>query len=423
MAETNNDLDQQIMERERDVLGAVYKFLGRFVRYPSEHAQVAHTLWIGHTYCINHFQTTPRLAAMSEEKESGKTRLLEVTEQLIPNSLLSFSMSPAALVRKVAEGGCTILYDEIDALFGNSKREEGNLDLRSVLNSGYKRGAKAFRCVTIGKQIQVEELNSFAPVALAGLKNLPDTLASRAVIIRMRRRAPDETVEQFRLRLIEPQAELLRNRLTSWAASLDLKTEPEMPATVIDRAAECWEPLLLLAEAAGGDWLKRAQKAAEHFVCGGKDENTSPGVELLEHIRDAFGGDGKLRTEQLLERLCNRPESPWKDIRGKLLDDRGLATRLRGFGIRSTDVKIHDTNKKGYRVEQFADAWKRYLPPVSATSATSATKLNNQNNPVADVAEVALVPEDPGENDDRADLSAARLEIETPDTPQCLRRQ
>jgi len=383
-------LHNDAMEGQR-TLDAVSIFIGRFIRLPSEHALTALTLWIAHCHCMEHWHTSPRIGFMSEEKESGKTRCLEVCEQLTPGALLSFNLSPAALVRKVAEGGHTILFDEVDALFGNAKREEGNLDLRSILNSGYKKGAKAYRCVTVKKRIEVEELDSFAPVALAGLRNLPDTLSSRTIIIRMRRRAPDEQVEQFRLRQVQPEAARIFNRLASWAGSLSglSDAEPAMPDGVTDRAAECWEPLLALADAAGGDWPDRARKAALHFVQGGKDEAISPGVELLEHIREAFGHDEALWTETLLQRLHERDESPWKDIRGKPLDDRGLAKRLKGFGVRSCDVKLQGTNKKGYRAEHLADAWHRYLPDLSATSATSATELIRQNKKVAPVALVA----------------------------------
>jgi hypothetical protein len=382
----------------------VHDFLGRFVVYPSAHAQVAHTLWCVHAHCMDQWHTTPRLAFMSEEKESGKTRALEISELLTPGAILSFNASPAALIRKISAGGATILYDEIDALFGSAKREEGNLDVRSVLNSGYRRGAKTHRCITVGKRIRVEALDAFAPVALAGLRNLPDTLASRAIIIRMRRRAPDEKIQQFRQRQVRPIAAKIYERLAAWCGTLVLADiEPEMPAGVVDRAAECWEPLLALADAAGGEWPKRAREAAVHFVKGGRDEAQSSGVELLEHLRDAFGPAAALWTETLLERLIERPESPWKDIHGKPLSDRGLAQRLKnyrdaaGHPIRSCDVKLNGTNKKGYRAEQFHDAWRRYLEggatdaKASATSATSATFLNNQNKKVAEVAEVAEV--------------------------------
>ena len=116
---------------------------------------------------------------------------------------------------------------------------------------------------------------------------------------------------------------------------------------------------------------------------GGRDETTSPGVELLEHIRDAFGA---VWTGTLIERLVERDESPWKDIRGKPLDDRGLAWE---FQIRSCDVKLNGTNRKGYRAEQFTDIWRRYVAPVGV-SATSATNATSQNKKVAQIALVAL---------------------------------
>ena len=66
-------------------------YLRRFVSYPSEHALVAHCLWIAHTHLIECFDTTPRLAFMSAEKELGKTRALEVTELFVPDPIFSFN--------------------------------------------------------------------------------------------------------------------------------------------------------------------------------------------------------------------------------------------------------------------------------------------------------------------------------------------
>lgn len=377
------------------VLDAVHAFLRRFVRYPSEHAHVAHVLWIAHTHLMAAWFTTPRLAFMSAEKESGKTRALEVTELLVPEPILSLNISPAALVRKVADGEATVLYDEIDALFGNSSREEANVDVRSILNGGYRRGAKVHRCVVRGKAVELEAFDAFAPVALAGLRTLPDTLASRGVIIRMERRAPDERIESFRIRRVQPEAEVLRDRLALWCRDISSEVqdaEPDMPAGIVDRAAECWEPLLAVADAAGGDWPKLARAAASALVSGSVDETQTPGTELLADIQAAFGDDDKLHTKELLGRLVEQPESPWKDIRGRELDDRGLASRLKPYRIKSANVKIAGVVKKGYYVTAFTEAWKRYLPgarDLSATAATNATTLNNKNNAVAEVALVA----------------------------------
>jgi Protein of unknown function (DUF3631) len=436
IAHLNRLLDEQVLRIDaaqgRRVLDAVYEFIGRFVSYPSEPARVAHALWIIHAHVLEQCHTSPRLGFMSAEKESGKSRALEITQQLVPGGVLSVSISPAALVRRVAAGGVTVLYDEVDALFGSVAREEANLDVRSILNSGYRRGAKVHRCVTVGKRVEVEELDAFAPVAVAGLRNLPDTLASRTIIIRMRRRAPDEVVEQFRFRRVLPLASALYDRIAAWTGGLDLReAEPAMPDGVEDRSAECWEPLLAVADAAGGDWPRRVREAAVHFVAGGRDESTSPGVELLEHIREAFATVDALWTETLLERLHARPESPWRDIRGKPLDDRGLARRLKGFGIRSRDVRVGGGGaRKGYRTEQFHDAWKRYLT-VSATSATSATKLINKNNIVADVADVAAKSATAGDMPEPQKPAPASIISRSgimppaddwPELPACLRR-
>ena len=105
---------------------------------------------------MDSWETTPRLAFMSPEPESGKTRALEVTALFVPSPRLSFSMSAAALVRIIAKGHeegsiPTILYDEIDNLF--SKSEEGMSDLRGALNSGYRKNAVSTRCVNKGEGI------------------------------------------------------------------------------------------------------------------------------------------------------------------------------------------------------------------------------------------------------------------------------
>jgi hypothetical protein len=194
------------------MMTALHAFLGRFVAYPSEHAHDAHALWIVHTHLMDKWESTPRLAFLSAEPASGKTRGLEVTELLVPNPVSAVNVSPAYLFRKVgSDDGVTILFDEIDTVFGPKDKE--NEEIRGLLNAGHRRGAVAGRCIMNGKTVMTEEISAYAPVALAGLGWLPDTIMSRAIIIRMRRRHQGERVEPFRRRIHVVDGEKVRQMI------------------------------------------------------------------------------------------------------------------------------------------------------------------------------------------------------------------
>jgi hypothetical protein len=129
---SQSELDARAAEDEHRrgavALGKVHDFLGRFVVYPSKHAQVAHALWVLHAHLMDRWDTTPRLAFLSAEPASGKSRALEITELLVPCPVTAVNVSPAYLFRKVGcEEGATILYDEIDTVFGpKAKDNEGD---------------------------------------------------------------------------------------------------------------------------------------------------------------------------------------------------------------------------------------------------------------------------------------------------------
>ena len=377
------------------ILNDVYAFLGRFISYPSLHARTAHALWCAHTHMMDIWDSTPRLAFMSPERGSGKTRALETTECLVPRPVHSVNNSVAYVIRKVADdsGRPTILYDEVDALFSNKAPDKA--DLLALLNAGHRKGATSGRCVVDGGRVRLEELPAYSALALAGLRSLPDTIASRSILIEMRRRAPDETIEPFRDRIHRAQARPIYDELEVWCAYTAQRIAgkySDMPAEITDRDADCWEPLLAIADAAGGDWPERAREAAVYLVRRGHENIRTDGVELLEHILEAFGDEDRLWTEKLLRHLIDRDESPWADIKGHPLTDRGLATLLRPYRIRSRQVRIGELNRKGYVAEDFYDAWNRYLPSSLASryKGYKRYKTDNENKNVADVADVAL---------------------------------
>lgn len=368
------------------LLDDIEAFLGRFVAYPSEAARVAHVLWVAHAHAMDAWESTPRIAFLSPEPGSGKTRALEITELLAPRPVEAVNVTPAYLFRKVGdEGGRpTILFDEIDTVFG-PKAKRDNEEIRGLLNAGHRKGAVAGRCVVKGKQIFTEELPAYCAVAIAGLGDLPDTLLTRSVIVRMRRRAPNEHVWPYRRREHSPEGNELRDRLAAWAEATGgilQDVRPEMPAGIVDRAADVWEPLLAVADTAGGDWPERARVAAVALVALSMgDRSGSLGIRLLSDIRVVFGNREQMATADILDGLLAIDEAPWGDLHGRPIDVRGLARRLKPYGIAPKVVRVGDKTPRGYVREDLADAWNRYLSPDSsplsplgtATSATSAT--------------------------------------------------
>jgi hypothetical protein len=411
-AEINAALDAEVLSADarqgQIMIEAVHQFLGRFVSYPSEQAHVAHALWIVHTHLMQVWESTPRIAFLSAEPASGKTRALEITELLVPNPVSTVNVSPAYLFRKVGgDDGATILFDEIDTVFGAKAKDHE--DIRGLLNAGHRRGATTGRCVVHGRVVTTEELPAYAAVALAGIGWLPDTLLSRSVIIRMRRRHLGEPVEPFRRRVHEAEGWRVREMIEVWAkAAAPQITWPQLPPQITDRDADIWEPLIAIADAIGGDWPARARAAGVALVADAKEVEPSLGIRLLSDMRLVFGDATEMSSKSLLQALHDLPEAPWSNLRGKPLDERGLAQRLRQYEVRSKVIRIGSTTPRGYTRADLADVWGRYLPPSSAGGATSATSatgaaqiatVRGETKPserqaadgVADVAHVAFV--------------------------------
>jgi len=367
-----------LSEPGADLLDEVHAVLGRYVSFPSSDAQVAVTLWIAHAHAADAFESTPRLALLSPEKGSGKTRTLEVLALLVPNPLHAVNISVAALYRVVADKRPTLLLDEADTYLGLTVAKQHE-ELRGLINAGHRRGATVYRGEVAGKAVRVVEFPAFAVCALAGIGDLPDTILDRAIIVPMKRRAPHERVEAFRERLVRPSADRLRDELATWADThLDELRDawPDLPDVIIDRAADVWEPLLAIADAAGGTWPARARAAATNITQARSAHDPSLGIQLLRDCRIVFARDeaDRLTTEALIQELVAIDDAPWSDLRGKPLNARGLAQRLRKYDVRPGDHRFAEGTRKGYRTEDFHDAWQRYLPAV------------------ADVADVAHIP-------------------------------
>jgi hypothetical protein len=355
-----------------EVLNQVYEFLGRFVCYPSKDARVAHVLWIAHAHLMHCWDTTPRLTFMSPEPGSGKSRALELCEALTPSPILISNCTPAYLFRRAAQEQVTLLVDEADTVF--SVKSEGSEKIRAFLNASHRRGNSAGYCIGQGTNITPEDSPCFVAVALAALalSHMPETVMSRSIIIHMRRRAPTEVISPWRRRKHEAAGNALRDRLALWAAAVTDQIKQwldgdliDMPDGIADRDADVWEPLFLIADAAGDHWPDTARATAVTQVTAQFREGATAswGLRLLSDLRQVLGNDDSMFTVAILDALAKIEESPWGDIKGKPLSDRGLAERLRPYGIKSKLIRVGSTVARGYSRGDFLDAWSRYLKP------------------------------------------------------------
>jgi uncharacterized protein DUF3631 len=287
-------------------------------------------------------------------------------------------VSAAVLVRKVDAERPTLLLDEADAAF-NGEKEYGEA-LRGILNTGYSRNGKASLCVGQGAQISFKDFSTFCAKAIAGIGNLPDTVADRSIPIRLKRAAPGEVVARYRRREVAREVMPLCQQIANWCSEFRdslADTRPELPSDLSDRQQDVIEPLIAIADAAGGDWPEKSRSALVRIFRTAPEESSNR-VRLLADIRTILdGNDGNARREymdsaELAESLARIETSPWGEwSKGKPITAARLARLLKPFGVSPGQKRIADANHRDYQRSDFEDAWLRYLPRPGLQSATT----------------------------------------------------
>lgn len=363
IVDRSDEIAEWYAEDELDgaaVLDELRDVLTSYVVFTDAHTAAAVALWVTATHTLPAHEHAPRLVATSPQKRCAKSRLLDVIAGTCHNPLVSVNATVAAIYRSLdAEHPPTLIIDEADAIFGSKRQAENNEDLRALLNAGHQRGRPALRCV--GPQQTPTEFNTFAMAAIAGIGAMPDTITDRAVNVTMRRRKKGEHVKQYRSRRDGPILAAVRDRLAAWAADhiAELaKAEPKMP--VEDRAADTWEPLIAVADKAGGHWPKTAREACVALVANAAeaDEERQLPTKLLTDVRDVFGKKHVpfIPTVELIKELRGIEESPWSD---EDLTPRKLAQWLKEFGVSSN--RNAAGSLRGYRLSDLSDVFTRYL--------------------------------------------------------------
>lgn len=367
-------------DRDQDgtvVLDELRAAIGRYVVLPSEEALTAVTLWVAASHIQPALQHAPRLAVVGPTKGCGKSRVLDVLHETVSRPMMTVNTSPAVVFRVIGEDPPTLLVDEADTIFGPKAGDKE--DLRGLLNAGHQHNRPAWRIS--GPEHKPTAFPTFAMAALAGIGDLPDTIMDRAIVLRMQKRKPGEKIAAFRSRYSVPELNALRDRLASWLIPLRGAADRLVPAMPVeDRAADTWEPLVIVADLAGGHWPSRARAACLAMTRNEvvQDEQTTLKTRLLRDIRRAFEQEGDqeaLRSHDLLANLVKDAEAPWADYGAKGLNAYHLANLLRDFGISPANHRFEKGRQaKAYARNQFLDAWARYCPdPAQPAPAADET--------------------------------------------------
>ena len=334
-------------------------------------------LWNIATYMYDVFDAFPYLAITSPTKRCGKSRLGELIGMVCSKPLETVGISPAALFRTIEQKSPTLIIDEAESL---SIKSESSEALREVLNAGYRKGKKVWRCAS--KTHKIEQFNIYCAKVLILIGKLQDTLSDRCISVPMKRKS-GEQIDRFRFAHVEKQTAPLRTEIEQWSSAHASQVEQWYADNgllfIQDRDEELWLPLFAVCQVAAPERLDELEAIAIGLASAKEDDPNNYGIEILADIRRVFvsGGAKNTSSEELLKALNAMSESPWQHFKytnGQPLDARWLAKLLKPFGIHSKTIRMANGTPKGFYRADFEDAWKRYLP-----SATAATQPKNQS--------------------------------------------
>jgi putative DNA primase/helicase len=341
-------------------------------------------LWCLHTYAVDCFPVSPRLAVESPTPECGKSTLLNIVKELVRRPLKTSNIQPAGIFRIAEQYGPTMIIDEGDAFLHD------NEPLRGILNSGHAKGDVVIRVE--GDPLTPKSYKVYGACAFGLIGELPTTLQSRSIACKLKRATAAEVGRLEFFRTDKPPAICGEIAARFWRWTEDhqhalANAEPDMSG-MINRRRDNWRVLFAIADVAGGTWPDKIRRAAA--LVNGVPDALPQNLELLSDIRAIVAPGGKpmwdtIPSSDLLGALVSLDSRPWADWKaGRPMSAKALAAELKPFEI----FPSSDGEKRGYAVASMMDAFSRYLPSqcvnVSETQQNRAFLADfNVSEPIA----------------------------------------
>ena len=328
------------------------------------------TLWSVYTHGYDIFRVSPRLGVRAPSMGCGKSEMMRRLGLLVARPQRCDNITAAVLFRLIDAHHPTLQLDELD----NFLPEERGA-LLGILNSGYSRDGRAFRCV--GDNNELRAFSTFGPIVYAMIGTPAGTFDSRTIPIDLHRATPTEARALKSLESGESEERRfleMGRKAARWMQDARGELEihkPDMGA-LVNRAADNWKPLFAIADVVGGTWPERARKAAT--MLADRSDSASVFEETIAAIKDIFGARDEMTSKEIVESLLQIEGGPWaewgKDH--KPITQNALARLLKPHRVCPSDIGPERRRRKGYRRSQFERLFETYLPTLPVEECAAA---------------------------------------------------
>jgi hypothetical protein len=232
------------------IFETIRDYIRRHIYFPDPETYDLVTVWIMGTYIFRAFRYYPYLH-LNAEKGSGKTLLMELMAPVSFNGILLTQPVVSTVIKLIDQSSATLFIDEAEGL--SQRQSGGNSQLKQILKTGFARSGLYY----VGETMY----RTYSPKCFAGINELDDVLADRAVTIKMMRMTKAEGKELYRETAgMRKEQMLMRDSLylfgLRFGPSIAMGYEAIRPEALYDklvhlsnRAYDVWLPLYRIVSA------------------------------------------------------------------------------------------------------------------------------------------------------------------------------
>lgn len=305
------------------------------------------TLACAVTHGLPAFTTVPRLFFNSTGPETGKTTALDVVRMLSQAGWMANGTSAALRAKFNEPVMSTVLFDEIQSVFGMSGRNGGNDQRATVIREGYRSSAK----LSMSTGRVAEDVPCFGVVAFGGLRiAVPADIRTRCITFPMEKRPAGKKLRSSLDTSTEIIGRNVNSQLHGWvsanvdalqAAARDLGA---VHARLTDRRRQVWVSLFAVAKVAGGTWPTRCLAAFKEL---GTEEQREYTLSQMV-IRDAAALIERTGVDTLIGRDLIAEVRTISEEMYVHFTDRELALQFTAALGSTKDVRVGDSVAKGW---------------------------------------------------------------------------